>query len=350
MKLTLTFEIEISDIPEKDRLEMLNDAGMEDEDMPRISAMSEPQVRAEVTDAFYAMFDGSSYEDQSDMWAGSNFYGYITSIIAAPSPQSDAVAHDVLDSPARVGGVVFKAGVSHGTVIRAAQRHYAHRSDAMRSPAEREGLMKRLDGVIDQSVALFLADQSPDMLRRYREALDVLDDVSDPSPAPNLQGLAKSPQTEASSAACQTTTTWSQCHETSSDLSSTKPTTTTAPLKVNSQSVSMSGQNIAPEPIASTSCADTQDFPSNNQQVPVYPIEDEDLRYWRVWWHGSGPQRGDHIMLASRFDLGYERDIAYLGDQHHEAVSALVYLHNTAVDKLRAAVEAPSPQPREGGK
>lgn len=89
MKLTLTFEIEIADIPEKDRLEMLNDAGMEDEDMPRISAMSEPQVRAEVTDAFYAMFDGSSYDDQSDMWAGSNFYGYITSIVAASSPQAE---------------------------------------------------------------------------------------------------------------------------------------------------------------------------------------------------------------------------------------------------------------------
>ncbi|WP_203422889.1 hypothetical protein [Sinorhizobium sp. BG8] len=69
-----------------------------------------------------------------------------------------------------------------------------------------------------------------------------------------------------------------------------------------------------------------------------YPIEDEDLRYWRVWWQGSGPQRGDHIMLASRFDLGYEREIAYLGDQHHEAASALVHLHNIAIDKLRKAL------------
>ncbi|CZT36387.1 hypothetical protein [Rhizobium sp. 9140] len=103
MKLTLSFEIEISDIPEKDRLEMLNDAGMSDEDMPRISAMSETQVRAEVTDAFYAMFDGSNYDDQSDMWAGSNFYGYITSIIAAPSPQADLVGRYPIESAPKDG-------------------------------------------------------------------------------------------------------------------------------------------------------------------------------------------------------------------------------------------------------
>ena len=77
--------------------------------------------------------------------------------------------------------------------------------------------------------------------------------------------------------------------------------------------------------------------PPPSPNVVAYPIDDEDLRCWRVWWHGSGPQRGDHIMLASRYDLGYEREIAYLGDQHHEAASALVHLHNITVDKLRAA-------------
>lgn len=85
--------------------------------------------------------------------------------------------------------------------------------------------------------------------------------------------------------------------------------------------------------------------PSPDAPATGYPIEDEHIRYWRVWWQGSGPQRGDHIMLASGYDLGYAREIAYLGDQHHEAARALVELHNFAVDKLRASLAAtPAPQ------
>ncbi len=75
--------------------------------------------------------------------------------------------------------------------------------------------------------------------------------------------------------------------------------------------------------------------------VSQYPIEEEELRYWRVWWQGSGPQRGDHIMTASKYDIGYGRELAYLGDQHHEAASLLVQLHNAVVDRLRAALTPP---------
>lgn len=77
-----------------------------------------------------------------------------------------------------------------------------------------------------------------------------------------------------------------------------------------------------------------------DQQKQGYPIEDEDRRKWIVWWQGSGPARGDHIMLMTAYDMGYARELAYLGDQHHDAAHALVNAHNATVAKLRAALAA----------
>jgi hypothetical protein len=56
---------------------------------------------------------------------------------------------------------------------------------------------------------------------------------------------------------------------------------------------------------------------------------------WEQRWHGSGTDRGDHI-----FQNG-ER-IAYLGDQHHDAVTRLVYEHNCAVARSAAETKADS--------
>lgn len=78
MKITMTVEFEVSDIPEKDRIGIIKDSGMDNEDMPLISEMTEDEVRAELVDSFEAIFNGANYESQAEMWAGSDFYGYIT--------------------------------------------------------------------------------------------------------------------------------------------------------------------------------------------------------------------------------------------------------------------------------
>jgi hypothetical protein len=80
MKITIAFEFEVSDMPESDRVDIINDTGMEEDEMPRISEMSEEEVRSEIIDAFCSMFNGTDYDVQSEMWAGSNFYGYITGV------------------------------------------------------------------------------------------------------------------------------------------------------------------------------------------------------------------------------------------------------------------------------
>lgn len=53
----------------------------------------------------------------------------------------------------------------------------------------------------------------------------------------------------------------------------------------------------------------------------------ENKHHWKVWWQGSGPQRGDHVMCG-------REEIAYLGDQNHDAVGELVRRHNAAIDAL----------------
>lgn len=50
---------------------------------------------------------------------------------------------------------------------------------------------------------------------------------------------------------------------------------------------------------------------------------------WRVWWQGSGPERGDHIMCGGA-------RIAYLPAPdgttgNHDAAHRIVYEHNCAV-------------------
>lgn len=85
MKITMTVEFEVSDIPEKERLEIIRDSGMDNEDMPRISEMTEDEVRSEIIESFEAMFNGADYDSQAEMWAGSDFYGFITGFRVLPS-------------------------------------------------------------------------------------------------------------------------------------------------------------------------------------------------------------------------------------------------------------------------
>ena len=52
---------------------------------------------------------------------------------------------------------------------------------------------------------------------------------------------------------------------------------------------------------------------------------------WRVWWQGSGPERGDHIMC------GRER-IAYFPapdgtDGMHDQADAICNAHNAAIER-----------------
>lgn len=86
MKITMTVEFEVSDIPEKERAEIINDCGMGEDEIPKISEMTEAEVITEITDAFDATFNGADYDSQAEMWAGSNFYGYITAFRFVSSP------------------------------------------------------------------------------------------------------------------------------------------------------------------------------------------------------------------------------------------------------------------------
>jgi hypothetical protein len=49
---------------------------------------------------------------------------------------------------------------------------------------------------------------------------------------------------------------------------------------------------------------------------------------WQLRWYGSGDDRGDHIFCEG------ER-IAYLGDQHHDAASRIVYDHNVGIGRRK---------------
>lgn len=72
---------------------------------------------------------------------------------------------------------------------------------------------------------------------------------------------------------------------------------------------------------------------------PLYP------RRWILWWQGSGPQRGTHVMELTGYDMNYAREIAYLGnpgtdenDPRHVEAEKMVREHNLTVDRLRAAL------------
>lgn len=60
-------------------------------------------------------------------------------------------------------------------------------------------------------------------------------------------------------------------------------------------------------------------------------------RDWAVWWQGSG-DRGDHIMEVTQSGLGYARELAWIGDQHHVEAGALVAEHNEQVRRLREVI------------
>lgn len=86
MKITMTVEFEVSDIPEEERFNILDDSGMDETEVPRISDMTESEVASEIADAFDAMFNGADYDCQGEVWAGSNFYGFITGFRVISDP------------------------------------------------------------------------------------------------------------------------------------------------------------------------------------------------------------------------------------------------------------------------
>ena len=45
---------------------------------------------------------------------------------------------------------------------------------------------------------------------------------------------------------------------------------------------------------------------------------------WTVWWQGSGPMKGSHIMQLTPSGLGYDGSIAYLGEDSHALACEIV--------------------------
>jgi hypothetical protein len=84
---------------------------------------------------------------------------------------------------------------------------------------------------------------------------------------------------------------------------------------------------------------------SRPEYDPAYP------KRWGIWWQGSGPQRGTHVMEMARFDLSFSREIAYLGaggenpqqEGLHDQAEAMVQEHNRIVDQLRERFHATLP-------
>lgn len=69
----------------------------------------------------------------------------------------------------------------------------------------------------------------------------------------------------------------------------------------------------------------------NMPMAKAQPAAEVVTERWGVWWHGSGPERGDHVMVMTPSGAGYARELAYLGDQHHDQVGQLVREHNEAI-------------------
>lgn len=57
-------------------------------------------------------------------------------------------------------------------------------------------------------------------------------------------------------------------------------------------------------------------------------------RKWRNRWYGSSPNRGYTILEVGEHDMGYGKQIAYVGDQCNDAVNEIVRAHNAAIDAL----------------
>lgn len=66
---------------------------------------------------------------------------------------------------------------------------------------------------------------------------------------------------------------------------------------------------------------------------------------WRLWWQGSGPERGDHIMHG-RTRIAYF-PAADGTEGSHKAAEQVVYEHNCALEAATAP-QPPAPPPAAG--
>lgn len=97
MKLRVIMEIEVSDLPKHAREELedgLNfvsaeehdevNEGLDEDDsdyvplVPKLSDCSAEEVQEAVVEAIVGVF--SDYDSQAEMWAGTEFYGYISAV------------------------------------------------------------------------------------------------------------------------------------------------------------------------------------------------------------------------------------------------------------------------------
>lgn len=86
MKLMITMEVEFSDLPEEVREELADGLNFRSEDdelnddldtVPTVAEMEPDEIVGAVTE-FFESFD--DYEIQAEVWAGSDVYGYLSSI------------------------------------------------------------------------------------------------------------------------------------------------------------------------------------------------------------------------------------------------------------------------------
>lgn len=80
VKLRLTFDIEVSDLPDDVRAELQECEG---EHVPTLAEHGRDEIQASVIDALDTLCD--TYDTQADLWAGTSFYGYMSSIRPVPA-------------------------------------------------------------------------------------------------------------------------------------------------------------------------------------------------------------------------------------------------------------------------
>ena len=89
----------------------------------------------------------------------------------------------------------------------------------------------------------------------------------------------------------------------------------------------------APTPPAGDAGAE----PAGEDDRPLAEQAKHHGRDWAVWWQGSG-ERGDHIMELRQNGVGYARELAFLGADHHDQAGVLVAEHNEQMRRLREVI------------
>jgi hypothetical protein len=247
----------------------------------------------------------------------------------------------VLDQPARVGATTFGVGVAVSTVINAATRFYVEkgREDPALVSAQEDAILLgagyvliRPDGTMERidpkAVQLHLqpaADETcPDCSRRKAHNADdaaaglcpkwwaVFDadadrDCERHAFSAREGGADRCPicsEVLTEEDVCATDIEMGICHAECLEGSPTVDLNTGEPI------------------------------PEGEVDTYRYGEEKELPRKWTNRWYGSPPNRGDTILEVGKHGMGYGKEIAYVGDQCHDAVAKIISAHNAAIAGL----------------